>query len=359
MSGRDEFRMNNRLFFADVIRAYAIILVVMLHVSGTYVAQFGSITPSAWWILNTIDSFSRPAVPLFVMISGMFMLDPVKQQNTGAFLKNRFGRIALPLFGWAMIYLAWRIIYHGESITIVQAVREIIQGPVYTHLWFIYMMIGLYLMTPVLRIYVRYSSRSNQLYFMFLWFIFASVLPVIDRTLDLYSGLYLPAFQCLGYYLLGHMLRNCTLGRKQMLSALFLVPVLIALTAAGSFVLTTRNDGIFDGLLYEHNSPNVFAMSIAVFMLLKSLDYRKISMKVPVFPRITGWVASASFTIYLAHPIILELYKGGVLGFRLNAMTVHPLVGLTVTTMATIAVCFLLALAFRPIPVVRRFINYG
>jgi surface polysaccharide O-acyltransferase-like enzyme len=359
MSRHDEFRVNGRLFFADAIRAYAIILVVMLHVSGTFVVQFDALDPSAWWIMNAIDSFSRPAVPLFVMISGMFLLDPARQQRIGTFFKKRIGRIALPFFGWAMIYLAWRTIYHAESMTTEEAVREIIQGPVYTHLWFIYMIIGLYLLTPVLRIYVRYSSRSNQMYFLTLWFIFASVLPVIDRYLDLGSGIYRPVFQCLGYYLLGHMLRDHQLTRQQMRWALLLVLGLTAFTAAGSFVLTMRNDGIFDGLLYGNSSPNVFLMSIAVFLLLKSMDYGTFNEKVPVFSRITGWIASASFTIYLSHPIILELYQGGMLGFRLNAMTIHPLIGLSVTTLATIAVCLLFALAMRPIPVVRRFINYG
>jgi surface polysaccharide O-acyltransferase-like enzyme len=96
-----------------------------------------------------------------------------------------------------------------------------------------------------------------------------------------------------------------------------------------------------------------------VFLLLKSLDYAKFNEKLPGFSRITGWIASASFTIYLSHPVILELYQGGMLGFRLNAMTIHPLIGLSVTTLATIAVCLLFAMALRPVPVVRRFINYG
>ncbi|MGD8630025.1 MAG: acyltransferase family protein, partial [Gammaproteobacteria bacterium] len=330
MSGRDEIRESSRLFFADAIRTYAIILVVLLHVSGTFVVQFEIIDPSAWWIMNIIDSFSRPAVPLFVMISGMFLLDPARQQGTVAFFKNRLSRIALPFLGWAMIYLAWRMIYHAESITPEHAVKEIILGPVYTHLWFIYMIIGLYLLTPVLRIYVRFSSRRNQIYFLVLWFVFASLLPVIDRYLNLESGINRPVFQCLGYYLLGHMLRGHRLGRRQMRWALVLVVALTAFTAVGSYVLTTRNGGVFDGLLFGNSSPNVFLMSIAVFLLLKSLDYAKFNERVPGFSRITIWIASASFTIYLSHPVILELYQGGMLGFRLNAMTIHPLIGLFV-----------------------------
>ena len=255
MNRQDHLMANNRLFFADVIRAYAIVLVVMLHISGTFVVRFGTLDRPAWWIMNIVDSFTRPAVPLFVMISGMFLLDPARREGIGVFFKNRLARIALPFLGWAMIYLAWRIIYHGESMTMEEAAREIIQGPVYTHLWFIYMVIGLYLLTPVLRIYVSNSSRDNQMYFLALWFVFAGVLPVLDRYTGLNLGIYLPVLQFLGYYLLGHVLRDHYLSRKQTRWALLLVLGLTAFTATGSFALTIRNNGVFDGFTLWQYQP--------------------------------------------------------------------------------------------------------
>lgn len=343
----------NRLIFADAIRAYAIILVIMLHISGNYVLQFGVIDTTAWWVMNIIDSFSRPAVPLFVMLSGMLLLDSSKKEGIGCFLKGRLARVGIPLVVWSVIYQIWRVIYYGELLGIQQVIVGPIQGPVYPHLWFVYMILGLYLLTPVLRVYVRYSSRNNQLYLLALWLVFTGVLPILDRNSTLQLGIYLSTVQFAGYFLLGHLLRDGRITGRHIGWMLLLALGLVVFTAVGTFVVTVRNDGGFIESLYGNNSPNVVFLSIVVFLILKSFNYKALAERLPVVSKSIAIIAPASFTIYLSHPIFLELFQGGQLGFQLDAMTPNPVLGLSITTIATVVLCLLLASALRPLPLAR------
>lgn len=81
--------------------------VVIIHVSA-YIITSEKVNTYPWWIGNFFDSYVRWCVPIFVLISGYLILEPYKDENTYAFLKKRFQRIAIPLVFWSTIYLLYR-----------------------------------------------------------------------------------------------------------------------------------------------------------------------------------------------------------------------------------------------------------
>ena len=344
---------HNHLIFADVIRAFAIIMVVVLHVAAYPVVQFQMLDRQDWWMMNIIDSLSRPAVPLFVMVSGMFLLDPAKQEGVVTFFRKRLARIAAPFLGWAIVYLIWRMTFHGESISWDQAAREILQGPVYVHFWFMYMIIGLYILTPIIRSCIRNAGITIQLYCIFVWFIFLGVFPMLDRVMGLQLGVYLGVLQFVGYFIMGFMLREIRLNRLQMQLMLLMFAGMAGVTAIGTFILTSMNSGVLDELFYNNTSPNVIFMSVALFLVLKSVNYQHYFSKRPGYKSLVTWISSASFTIYFCHFIFIELFQSGILGFKLYAMTLTPLVGLPITTLSVVALSSFLTAVIRPIPVLK------
>ena len=259
---------NHPYLFADAIRAWAILLVVVLHLAAAPVTRFSLLDPQDWWIMNIFDSFARPAVALFIMVSGLFLLDPRRREGLASFNRKRVSRIAWPFIGWAIVYLAWRMIYHGEAIAWTNLLRELVQGPVYVHFWFMYMLVGLYLVTPILRVVVRNAEQNVLWYSIALWFTFASVMPMVDRGAGTGLGVYMNVLGFAGYYMLGYMLRDIVLTSGQRVWMLLLLAVMTTVTAVGSFVLTASNNGVFDELFYRNASPNVVLMSVAMFMLL-------------------------------------------------------------------------------------------
>lgn len=164
-------QQKKKLFFVDAMRSWAIINVVLLHSASPSMLKFDSLNPEFWWSANFFFTFAHHAVPLFIMISGLLLLDPSKTESLMTFLKKRFFRVVVPFLTWGIIYFIWRIYFHGETIHVWKAIGEIIAGPIYFHFWFIYMIFGVYLSVPILKIYIRKAESRDLIYFLALWFI--------------------------------------------------------------------------------------------------------------------------------------------------------------------------------------------
>ena len=111
---------NKRIVYADLLRIIATFAVIVLHVSAskwydTPVKDFN------WQIYNLYDSLVRWAVPIFVMLSGMFFLNPEKFIPTSNIIKKYIFRILLAIIVWGLFYQAYEIIgkfiFKNESIT--------------------------------------------------------------------------------------------------------------------------------------------------------------------------------------------------------------------------------------------------
>ena len=100
--------MNNEksVLYADTLKILAIIAVITIHVSGNSVIL--PVSSSGWWAANFYHSLSQWAVPVFVMLSGAFLLgktdEPLK-----LFFKKRIKKVVIPYIVWLIIYFLWRI----------------------------------------------------------------------------------------------------------------------------------------------------------------------------------------------------------------------------------------------------------
>lgn len=88
------------LAYADRVRVYSSIAIVLLHVSALVVVSYRSISLCDWWAGNLLDSATRWGVPVFIMLSGLLLLDPLKVESAGDFFWKRAGRVLVPLLAW-------------------------------------------------------------------------------------------------------------------------------------------------------------------------------------------------------------------------------------------------------------------
>jgi surface polysaccharide O-acyltransferase-like enzyme len=167
--------MNNvtikkRSFSMDLLRVIACYLVINQHASEFYyIGNNGTTIPgdNSFWI-GIMTSFGRISVPLFVMISGFFLI-PMKD-TTSQFFKKRLTRVVYPFIFWCIGYAVFFFFYNGETIHMMFS--HIIHIPInygteVGHLWYIYMIIGLYLLIPILTPWLRklLQERSCKLFF--------------------------------------------------------------------------------------------------------------------------------------------------------------------------------------------------
>jgi surface polysaccharide O-acyltransferase-like enzyme len=340
----------SRLFYADAIRAYAIVSVVFLHVVSPMVADPGSVPRWWWWTANVYDSFLRPCVPLFVMVSGALLLDSRKIESLGLFFQKRVMKVALPFLFWGVIYLVIKATIRGTPLSAASLIRELLAGPIYPHFWFLYMILGLYLVTPILRVYVAHAPIGVQYYFVALWFVAASVLPLMGAITGVSIGIPLVvATQYVGYFVLGPVLRNRVLAPTAMMwvTALFVGCGIFTAIATGAIA---DRLGHFHGQLYDFLSPNVVVMSVCAFLVLRSLEWQRMVRR---HRRVAEWVmriSTLSFGIYIVHYLLVELLRYGKFGVALPGSLWPPLITAPVTAIVALALSLAVVLLIRFIP---------
>lgn len=300
-------RTSERLLWLDAARVSAALAVVMVHVCA---GPGLGLTPKAagpWWVQNVVSSAVRWCVPVFVLISGALLLDPSLNESATAFLRRRVGRILIPLVFWSVAYLILTAIQKGVSRE--EVIRKMLEGRPYSHLWYLYMVPGLYLFTPFLRTYIRSSSAQERWLLIGLCLLLASANSFLLYFRFKVTANALVFFvPYLGYYLCGYQLRSLELRRIPYRLLLLALAGSILLTAGGTYPLTVRYGLKKGGYLFDYFSPPVIVMAVAVFLLAaKSAPaWQRAPASLRAF---VERAAPATLGIYLLHPLVLWLLE--------------------------------------------------
>ena len=300
-----------RNFPLDVLRVLACLLVIWQHTSECYYIQWdGRLNPDhSTYVLAFLNSLSRASVPLFVMISGYFLL-PMRD-TAQQFFRRRFSRVLGPFVLWCAAYAVYYVFRHGDSLG--QCLQHIAHIPVnygteVGHLWYVYMLLGLYLLVPVLSPWLQQCSRCQLQGYLALWGVTA-LLPYIHLIFPEVLGecfwnqspmlYYFNGF--VGYFLLGHYARRYGLSGAGVSLVLLLVGY-----AATSLIfyhrVPTSEWASQAELSWEFCSLNVAMMAVGVFSLVQRIPWRS--------SRLVTDMALVSYAIYLAHIMVLDSFNG-------------------------------------------------
>lgn len=335
--------------YVETARVLAAFAVVLLHVSTSVVQDCRPVSPVNWWIGNLVDSAARWCVPVFVMVSGALLLDPSKNEPLLEFFRKRFKRILLPVVFWTVVYLPLRSASGG--ITLKYVVWCIATGSVFYHLWYIYMIPGLYLFTPFLRVYVRHSSSAERTWLIILIFVTAAAYSVADRIfLDNQRSIFSMFVPFMGYYLCGYQLRD---GWPSGILKKHLVAVIafcVLLTAAATHLLTRELRVGWGGLFYDNFSPTNIVLSVAIFMLVLRCCGASGVSKGPL-AKMVGRIGPTTLGIYLLHPALIELTRKLTARPEINSLAA---VVIPATTVGVFVMCYYVIAVVQRIPLLRR-----
>ncbi|MBC5734758.1 MULTISPECIES: acyltransferase family protein [Lawsonibacter] len=349
---------NGRLAWADLLRCAALFAVVLLHVSGARLADV-PVDSGAFQVLNVYDGLTHWCVPVFVMLSGAFLLDPKHSLPLPKLLFRHILRIFTALAVWGAVYAVANHLEQGGAWTwpgVREALWQALRGHTHYHLWFLYMILGLYLVTPVLRAFVRGAGRGDFHWFFLLVFVFTFLLPTLLRlrpsqTASLWIGnlnLHL-VLGYVGYYVLGYYLKQNTLSRAAEF-ALYLLGALGAAVTVGGTALLSRQRGELVQVFYNYDSPNVALMSVAVFVLFRYV--LGVSEERSRRERLSK-AAQVSFGIYLVHDLFLMLLRR----VGIDALSFAPALAVPVLAAGIFLCSFAVAWVLSKIPLVGRYLT--
>jgi surface polysaccharide O-acyltransferase-like enzyme len=339
------------LSWADLIRVVAIYLVVVVHVSGQLTNAWGRIPDAQWIIADIYGGIARVCVPLFFMISGYLLLP--RSESLGTFYLKRMPRILIPFVAWSLIYLGWYCGNHPNICTPAFAWNLLLVQGAYYHLWFLYSLLGIYLILPVLRLMFTPEPDQKVLWYLIVvWLIFQPILTIAHKFWNFSIKISPPlaaGFVC--FFFLGYLLGEIKLSRVKVILSVVIWLISTLITILGTY-LFARNSGQFDGFFYDFVSLNVILASGTAFLLLRWLSERK-PFTSPNIHRVTRALALGSFGIYLVHILVIEILSGWIPFLHINSFMGNAVWSIPFVSALVFTISFLIVRMLQKIPVLR------
>lgn len=294
----EQKEQRKHIWYFDYLRVFAMLCVIFMHVGAGAMRELNGLN---WHLHNACMSAAFTAVPLFFMMSGYLLLHDPRTADVGYLLRHRLPKLAIPLAAWSVVAAAWYTWLGDRSLLsfgkwLVQALRE----PVMVHIWFLYMLLALYAVSPILYGGLKVLDRNGKRYVLVL-LVLVMVQGTVnlfapDATIDLFATLrlfegHLTAF-LLGYFL-GELKRNIP---NAMLLAVGGVDFLMILI--GTWRLTVSR-GEYTAAFQSQANGFEIVLAACIFLFFRQNCNRKYRLQ----PALGPWIAM-SMGIYLCHNIV-------------------------------------------------------
>ena len=354
-----ELKKTGRIYWLDLLKLIAIFMMVAGH-CGDFVSPEDRALPwyQTWGTIY--NSLMRPAIPLFVMVTGALLL-PVRQE-LGAFYRKRIFRVLIPFLIWSTLYALFPwftglLGYPPETVNAFFPWAPNAQtfsaswgyiwkipftfSPFCVQMWYIYALVGLYLYLPVFSAWVRQASDRDQRIFLGIWGV-TLFIPYLREWLGtsilgacswnefhmLYCFAGFNGYLLLGHYLIRHPLR-CGWGKLAAL-ALPMFAIGYGTTLAGFRHMVGQpnpTDAMVE-LFFTYCSPNVLLMTLPLALVAQKISYGNAAVK-----KLLASLSGCTFGIWMIHYILV--YPSNCI---VNLFGLHTMVTLVISSILVLLI---------------------
>lgn len=224
----------------------------------------------------------------------------------------------------------------------------------YYHLWFLYVLIGIYLILPVLRLMIGPHTEHKILWYLIgLWLIFQPGLAVARQLWGFSIRIQPPlAAGFMGFLFLGYLLGQWRLSSSRVVLSAIMFFLATLVTILGTYFMT-RASGQFNGFFYDLMSMNVILASAAAFLLLRWISDTPL-LRRPGTHDFIRLLAAASFGIYLIHVLVIEVLQNWIPGIHLDSFIGNPIWSNPLVTTIVYILSFLVVRLLQKVPFLNR-----
>jgi len=347
-----------QLAFTSYLRVAAIIGVVLIHTAGLTYINHDLRKTGVWWVAAVVTFGVKWAVPTFVMVSGALLLKPPVDRSATLFYRRRLSRIGIPLVVWHVVYITLTATFVMTVVKPRVLIASFLRADSYTGLYFFWLILGLYVITPLLWPVVAGISRRALGWvgaaLVALAAVNTSALQVIGRleggvTAAGDPTVFSKFIPFIGFFLLGYALRDVIVrgrGRVLALAALttgLSMETLWQVSGGASAMFGVHTANRLNILMPVHYQGFVLgASAVAMFILVRSVAHPESRW---AQPRSARWARSAgdlALGVFATHLLVLflllripghEWHSGAKTLPQLFALCTATLLGAVVMTM--------------------------
>lgn len=293
-----------RIPYISYLRAVACFAIVVLHTTMSSEILFrDGITAFQDDISMFFVYACIWAVPCFVMVTGALMLDPENRFTIKELFTVYIWRILKALILCCLVFKIFDIIMNGEAFTpanILQAFVKLFTGTSWSHMWYLYMLIGLYLFMPFFKAVTSRGTGKMLIYMITVSVIFISIVPLIELS-GVKTAFIIPLATIFPVYLfMGYAVHNDILKLNRAAGVILTAAALI-LTVLLVIIKRKYYPEMPEIMLGGYASLTAVIFSAGVFALMKDVRYGNF------VSRVLYEIDRCSFGIYLLHMIFIRL----------------------------------------------------
>lgn len=294
----------SRIWYWDILRILAMIFLVIRH-SATATFEFVEMLSTNWWVSNIYGSLSAWMIPVFMMISGASFLEPRRNVTPKKLYQKNIVRMLSAFAFWTVFYAVYNIVsgqdLHNDFVTMI------FEG--HFHLWFIPMIIGMYMLTPLLRPVAE--NKKALISITIVTGLTGVIIPTLqdlglffDNTL--FTGLnhfgFFSAYVC--FFFMGYLFHNVSIGKEGRVLIYVLGIAATIIIFIGTYVLTVK-DNYHNEDMQADNNLFTAVQGIALFVFfkekLKDVEFKESTQKFILD------ISGLTFGVYMVHVVLLAL----------------------------------------------------
>jgi len=325
----------------------------MIHITTTVVMLLGNVDFGNWSAALLLNSFFRWPTQVFIIISGFLLLNSSKVSNWREFYKRRLDKILIPLVFWLVFYYFFRYWLDGGTFSVFDFLSEVWTGGTYYHLYFLFLIAGLYLVSPFVARIKNILNKERLKYvgglLLLLGFVYSVAfvwfgLPQLNYAVTLF-------IPYLGIYMYGFLFEKIKFDKKTFVLVLLGIVVFGFINWLMSKYLIIKL-GFSDQGFYMLNRLSLvnILMAVGIFNLFRSIDLDKILTENT--KKILRVLSDLCLGAYLIHPAILEIFLR-VNVFKQNMMN-QPVIWIGYSFLLTVLVSYGLVFVIKKIKILNR-----
>ncbi|MBQ8681766.1 MAG: acyltransferase family protein [Bacilli bacterium] len=320
---------NKREIIYDYIRVFACVCVICIHSTDSLIK--GGDYDNIWWLGITIQGIVRTGLPLFVLLSGVLALNQKEEKMNNYYFK-KFIKIIIPLLIYSLIYIFIYDYDYNLSFfkisNLLNSFKNILSDDAYYHLWYGYMIIGIYICVPYLRkmcISLNDKESKNLLSLIFTIATIKYLLPSLGIEIGIKDFIF---EGWLLIFLLGYFVNKDIILKHYKLIYLLGITSFIFYLIANRWFLQIKNlNDLSITMMFQ-----VMAIYIFFYQNKEKICKNRLINKIIVF------LSKYSWEIFLIHAYILDTLR-----YMFNLWNVRNIITIILLSILTYGMSLLFA----------------